>query len=403
MNKETVIVRESYDWLTENKVGSDKYEALIKYIEMKYPNERIIEQQYRRLRFINYVGVIVCSGVRYEIIPKINLSIDDERQALLSMLSITNFLPISFHERVKTGEGKNDLLSAFLTAFIERLLFELKKGVYKTYETSTDNLHVLKGKLEVTQHIQKNAFHKAKAYCSFDEYTENNLLNQLFKAALMIVRQDTEKHTLKLDMERCLGYLEHVDLFNFDAAKLDQIFFNRQNERFWDAAIFAKLIVENASIYSRGRQSTSFSFLFPMNLLFEKYIEVALREAVGAEQVKNQHAEKRLLRNRKSGYRNILLKPDFVIDQTLILDTKWKSATYNERTNYNQADIYQMYAYVTAYQKAERCILLYPNQEKEADHPLWEVIDTNKTIEMHTVRIDEFQKTIKELKEIMDA
>ncbi|HLQ72305.1 MAG TPA: ATP-dependent helicase, partial [Bacillota bacterium] len=71
------------------------------------------------------------------------------------------------------------------------------------------------------------------------------------------------------------------------------------------------------------------------------------------------------------------------------------------KTNYVQADIYQMYAYVTAYENVERCILLYPNQELEAVHPIWEVIDTDKTIEMHTVRIDDISKTIDALMEII--
>jgi len=401
MNKKTIIVREAYDWITEKDVSPEQFEDLIKYIEIKYPNDRILEQRYKRLRFINYVGVIVCSGVRYEIIPKINLSKQDERQALLSMLSITNFLPISFYEKVRSGKEKSDLLSVFLATFLKNLLAELKKGIYKTYETNMDNLNILKGKLELTQHVQKNAFHKNKAYCSFDEYTENNILNQLFKSALMIVRQDTEIHTLKLQLERCLGYLEGVDLITLNSNKLNQISFNRQNERFRDAALFAKIIIEHASIYNQGNRSSSFSFLFPMNFLFEKYIEVALQEVVGTGKVISQHAEKRLLLNRKTGYKNILLKPDFIIDHTLIVDTKWKSATYNDRTNYNQEDVYQMYAYVTAYQEANRCILLYPKQENEADHPLWEIIDTDKTIEMHTIRIDDFRETVEELSRIM--
>ncbi|WP_240335309.1 McrC family protein [Paraliobacillus sediminis] len=64
------------------------------------------------------------------------------------------------------------------------------------------------------------------------------------------------------------------------------------------------------------------------------------------------------------------MKPDFVINNDLIIDTKWKSATYHGKTRYQQSDIYQMYAYVTAYKDANRCILLYPKQEEETDLPI---------------------------------
>ncbi|MGQ7115032.1 5-methylcytosine restriction system specificity protein McrC, partial [Escherichia sp. TWPC-MK] len=75
-----------------------------------------------------------------------------------------------------------------------------------------------------------------------------------------------------------------------------------------------------------------------MNMLFEKYIEVALQEAIGNNKIISQHAEKRLLRNKKSGRQNILLKSDFVIDNVIIIDTKWKSATNNGRSSYVQSD-----------------------------------------------------------------
>ncbi|MBO0962842.1 ATP-dependent helicase [Neobacillus sp. MM2021_6] len=396
----TIIVRESYDWITENEVTPAQLNELVRYMEEKYPNEFVLDMRYKRVRFINYVGIIQCSDVRYEILPKISLSLNDDRKALLSMLSITGFLPISFYETVHNGEENSELLTTFLRAFLARLLGELKKGPYKTYERQEENLFVLKGKLEVGHHIRTNPFLKTRAYCSFDEHTENNSLNQLFKTALVIVKQHTGNHSLTLSLERCLNYLENVDLLKI-STKINQFSLNRQNERFREAALFAKLIIEKASIYSQGQRASSFSFLFPINTLFEKYIGVALQAAAGDREVISQHAEKRLLRNKKSGYGNILLKPDFVVNQNLIIDTKWKSATVQGRSHYQQADIYQMYAYVTAYDTVDRCILLYPKQEGEVEHPVWEVVDSNKTIEMNTVRIDEFETTVEELKVIL--
>ncbi|OLS40820.1 McrC family protein [Bacillus sp. MRMR6] len=400
MNK-TIIVRESFDWITEKQITPAQFNELVRYIDEKYPNDNVLDIKFQRLRFINYVGVIQCSDVRYEILPKISLSVNDDRKALLSMLSITGFLPISFYEVIYNGEENSELLTAVLRAFLVKILSELKKGSYKTYERQEENLYTLKGKLEISTHIRTNPFQKARAYCSFDEHTENNDLNKLFKTALLIVKRQTQLHSFHLHIDRCLNYLENVDLLNLSSSKLGNIAWNRQNQRFHDAALFAKLIIERASFYSKGQQSSSFSFLFPMNLLFEKYIEAALREAVGNREVISQHAEKRLVRNKKSGFGNILLKPDFVINNKVIIDTKWKSATYNGRSHYNQSDVYQMYAYVTAYKEVDRCILLYPKQEGEEELPVWEVVDTNKTIEMKTVRIDDFFRTVDGLREIL--
>ncbi|WP_337228995.1 5-methylcytosine restriction system specificity protein McrC, partial [Proteus faecis] len=79
--------------------------------------------------------------------------------------------------------------------------------------------------------------------------------------------------------------LETVDIVHFTEKELKSITFNRRNERFRQAALFANLIVERATIYSKGRGASSFSFLFQMNMLFEKYIEVALQEAIGNNKI----------------------------------------------------------------------------------------------------------------------
>jgi len=130
MNK-TIIVREAYDWITENDVTVEQFDELIRYIKEKYPNEQVIDQKYKRLLFINYVGVIQCSDVRYEIIPKLKLTPTDDRKVLLGMLSITGFLPVSFYEEVLNGEDRAELLTAFLATFLTRLLMNSEKGLLK--------------------------------------------------------------------------------------------------------------------------------------------------------------------------------------------------------------------------------------------------------------------------------
>ncbi|PFU37229.1 ATP-dependent helicase, partial [Bacillus cereus] len=47
MNK-TIIVREAYDWITENDVTAEQFDELIRYIEEKYPNDQVIDQKYKR-------------------------------------------------------------------------------------------------------------------------------------------------------------------------------------------------------------------------------------------------------------------------------------------------------------------------------------------------------------------
>jgi 5-methylcytosine-specific restriction enzyme subunit McrC len=79
-----------------------------------------------------------------------------------------------------------------------------------------------------------------------------------------------------------------------------------QNERFRDAVLFAKMIIERATIYNKDRSASSFSFLFQMNMLFERYIEAALKEAVGHNEVVSQHAEKDCFETKKAATANFI-------------------------------------------------------------------------------------------------
>ena len=51
--------------------------------------------------------------------------------------------------------------------------------MYKKYITEQDNLNVLKGKYLINENIKYN-FTKNKIYCEYDEFSENNSLNQFF-------------------------------------------------------------------------------------------------------------------------------------------------------------------------------------------------------------------------------
>ncbi|MGL5415561.1 MAG: 5-methylcytosine restriction system specificity protein McrC [Clostridium sp.] len=67
--------------------------------------------------------------------------------------------------------------------------------------------------------------------------------------------------------------------------------------------------------------------------------------------------------------RNIFsLIPDIIIEEEgkekIIIDTKWKkiNGSFN-RNGVKREDLYQMYAYLTRYKEAKKCILLYPYNE----------------------------------------
>ena len=55
----------------------------------------------------------------------------------------------------------------------------LKRGLDKSYREVTEEYNGIKGKLEMKASLSRSLFDRAKAICSFDEFSANNIQNQL--------------------------------------------------------------------------------------------------------------------------------------------------------------------------------------------------------------------------------
>ena len=109
-------------------------------------------------------------------------------------------------------------------------------------------------------------------------------------------------------------------------------------------------------------RALGFSFLIPMNDLFEKFIGCSLQRALAPKPVELQRGDLYALEDDR-GRRLFKLIPDVVIEHSgerIVLHTKWKWLDTSQRNlGVEHADIYQMLAYGQAW-RAARVILLYP-------------------------------------------
>jgi 5-methylcytosine-specific restriction enzyme subunit McrC len=119
----------------------------------------------------------------------------------------------------------------------------------------------------------------------------------------------------------------------------------------------------------RGK-TNGISLLFPMEKLFERYVECNLRQQLRTPYTLKPQAQSQSLCTHKD--KSIFqLRPDFVVlkgqKTVLVLDTKWKliSTVDSENKNgLNQGDFYQLFAYGHKYLKAQgEMLLIYPLTE----------------------------------------
>lgn len=410
-----ICIKEAYEWISigsnKNELTQDEVEELSKYLDDKKDNfeTAILEVKYKKIRFINYVGVICLSNVTIEILPKISLSSDSEkdREALLLMLSKCSKLPFDIDKTMSLNLKDFSLIDLLSKFFLEHLKKQVNRGLYFEYTSKEENLNSIKGKLLLTNHMRMNYSNKVKAYCAYDEYNENNFLNTVLKKACMVILRKVNDEDIKNDVKKIIAMFDNVDLEYIDKYKLLNYKFHRQNNRFKEAYDIATLILLNMSMESSTGDSNGFSMLFEINTLYEEYISTIVSNIWNNENRETivQDNSKYLLNNINTNRGNFNLKPDIILKDNkesydIIIDTKWKSAN----AKIESSDMYQMYAYITRYTKARKCILLYPYNDDKMEYRKWELFEpfNDKYIEVKVVRLDSLNNTVKDLEKILD-
>ncbi len=382
--------------------------------------DRVFSWGDRSARTTQWVGVIQVPGLQVEILPKIDgLNGKDEKETqarsnLLYMLSVAGQVPVRERDVARLASRKASLSETLAAIFADRLRRELLRGPERAYIRREENLRKFKGKLLIAQQLRHNAAHRERFFCRFDEFSEDTLMNRIFRAACRVLLNATHTPSTQDRLRHCLLLLDGVeDVFVHDEL-FDQITITRQNERFADVLHFCRLILQGLSPTVQAGRERSFSLLFDMNRVFEDFIAAFLKKQVMPlfnneyrlySQAKSQQ---RHLMNRDTDQGGVLLlKPDILIkskasngDQQFVLDTKWKQFSGKVGRN----DLYQIYAYTKRYE-CQRSVLLYPqvSEAKCLDFDIIMGTDGAKTGEQVGVRFVNLRRDLHNKRSDRDA
>jgi 5-methylcytosine-specific restriction enzyme subunit McrC len=168
--------------------------------------------------------------------------------------------------------------------------------------------------------------------------------------------------------------LSTVSLIRFDRRYLPDVRFNRLNEHYRPAVELALLILRSMAVKLAQGQVCSASFLVDMNKVFEDFVVVALREALGLpEPLFPQGAKGKAVRLDEAG--RIELKPDLSVWKggkcLFVGDAKYKTV----RTD--NADLYQLLAYLVAVDLPAGMLIYAAGEEQPVLHA---VRHSNKTL-----------------------
>jgi 5-methylcytosine-specific restriction enzyme subunit McrC len=324
-----------------------------------------------------WVGVMQIPGLQLEILPKTDEStsqdsdqeVRDIRCNLMEMLLRGGLGAVRARGVADLGLKRGNLHDQLVDAFLERALFELQRGLDRGYATEEDNLAVLRGRLLFSRHVARNAAQKTRFYCRHDVLTEATQISVRLKQACRVLAARAMPVTVGVKCHQVLTLLDDVPDVPFRHREPDPVF-TRQNERFADIYGFACMLLEGQTADARSGDVETFSLLFDMEQVFERYIAAFLAvEVVQRFDGANLYPQAR--GHRFSLYRDqhehvLRMAPDLLFvhevagtKKSLIVDTKWKRLSDEEGRRPSRPDLYQLYAYLHRYDCA-RAYLLYP-------------------------------------------
>lgn len=332
-------MRSPLELLFENEnIDFTKYKNLEKYIRDNKNIQKYFEANFFGIKPKNYCGFLSLQNKDYFIVPKIALKDEENLNIFIYMLIYAYDIKV-FNESISSSKNiKFKCLDIFIRYFSNTLIEELKKGVYKSYTSKEESSKVLKGKYLFEKNFSN--FFNQNICCEFDEFTINNQLNRFFLYAIKTFM----KYTNYQNLHKCELILDDVDSIHIDINRLN-IEFNRLNNRFKKSFDIAILILNRLSPLVNNSNEKSFSFLFDMSEVFEKFI-ARLYKNIDSSSISQV----------QKIYGNLLLKPD-IIFQNKIIDTKYKIVKDIE--DLKTSDKYQMFTYGINF-KIRDTMLLYP-------------------------------------------
>lgn len=295
-----------------------------------------------------YVGVLRLGRRTIQIFPKIHRSYHQEQRYqeasrnLLIMLDYAGYLGIR-EVNLAALERSQNWFEVLIYLFASHLQQEWQKTTYRSYQPVDAVLPVLKGKWQIATQLRRPE-QQHLFTVTYDEFTVDNPLNRVFRYVVEKLWQLTRDSNNRQSLTKLRYWMDEVTLLpviTTDMAK--QIQLSRLNKQYEPLLNLACLFLERLGVQLSASDVNTFSFVFDMNQLFERFITSFIQRHRNEilpsylEQCKllpqGQRAVK-YLANRE-GQRVFRLKPDLtfqVSDQfPVVMDIKYKQLNESDR------------------------------------------------------------------------
>ena len=323
------------------------------------------------LRPSSTVGAVEIDGLSVRIEPKIGIT---------QLLSIACYAidsdTVKFRDNFDFPE-QMELPDALAIALERAARDAFARGLLHGYREEEEALYTVRGRIRFDDQLRRRFGVPLPVEVRYDEFTDDIPANRVIKAAAYKLRgMRLRSDKARVGLGWVAAMLDNVSPVEYAPNAVPDITFDRLNAHYRGVVALARLVLQrNAFEAARGAVRAS-GFLMDMNKVFEEFVTVALREALGLTE--RQFGERNVGTLDEGG--QVRLKPDLVWQEgsaaVFVGDAKYKRIVHESVPN---ADLYQLLAYATAL-NLPGGLLIYA--KGEADTAAYTVRHARKRLEV---------------------
>lgn len=305
------------------------------------------------------IGAVSVGDLQILVRPKIT-----DLNRLIFLLGYTR-RPVWRDDPVELARD-DELFPALAEVFSRLATRATDVGLLQGYQTVTDTLPVLRGRVLATEQMTRRFGLPVPLAVEYDDFTVDIAENRLLLAATLRLLGVAG---LSLDARRRLLRLRRL-LSDVSApvrgAPLDEWHASRLNTRYHDALRLAEIVLGAQSFEQRVGDLTVTGFMFDMWRIFEDFVGTALGEELGDR----GHRTATQFTSHLDVDRQVTMKPDLVWlgdgNRVLgVVDAKYKA---ERPEGFPNADLYQVLAYCTVFGLSEGHLVYAKGNEPTRTH-----------------------------------
>jgi 5-methylcytosine-specific restriction enzyme subunit McrC len=339
------------------------------------------------LKLSNYVGYIETPlGIGIEVLPKTKLGEEDPahgRRILRKMLSASLTTSNRQADSASLARSKLPLHEWIFSQFLHELKLLLGAGLRGQYSRVSEESPFIRGQLDLSLQQRQPLGRQHLMNINHDVFSHDRIENRLIKTALSVVVSLGKSSEVWRMANEFNHKLDEIQPLKNTAYYLPKWSSNKLMLGYRRIKPWCSLILEKLNPDFQKGEHRGISLLFPMEVLFESYVGVALKKSVVVPwHLTLQARSEYLLTHRAEGCMTnkqwFQLKPDFLLSNNSeknVADAKWKLLAANENTTLtkyglSQSDMYQMFAYGSRYQSSNGHMLLIYPKHSDFNKPL---------------------------------